>query len=162
MKTCDWQDINDKFSPDRTKLVPIGRDMKLREQHNREYQDQVDRFEKEKEISREIEEEQERELSADSVEYYTRQWYLAIKNRAAIESMKQQLGDLEKSYDRRINNIREAYRRHPEHDDVWLRNLGEKLPKRREEKLLELIQQGYKEMKDEVFGASDDAASTED
>lgn len=159
MKTCDWQEINDKFTPDRTKIVPIGRDMKLREQHAREYQEQADRFEKDKEISQEIEEEQERELSDDSVEYYTRQWYLAIKNRSAIESMKQQLVDVEKSLDQRVENIRRAHSAHPEHEENWLSILGEKLPKRNEGRLLELLQRGHHEMKDEVFGSSAEDSS---
>ena len=37
MQTCDWQEINDVFKPNRIKFVPPDRDNKLEEQHKEEY-----------------------------------------------------------------------------------------------------------------------------
>lgn len=114
MKTCDWQDINDKFNSDRIKLVPAGRDKRLREKHLEEYEQSVEEYKHEQEIAKEIEEEQERELKPDQIEYYTRQWYLAIKNRATIEKLRQQLREETNLMNHRIKNIREASQCHPE------------------------------------------------
>lgn len=146
MKTCDWQEINDKFEPDRIKLVPVGRDEKLKKQHLKEYEDKVNEFKKEEEIAKEIDEEQERELQPDQIEYYNRQWFLAIKNKAMVENLKIKLNEVSKSLDTRIENIKKVYQENPQFEDQWLNVLGEKLPKRGEQHILDALIKGHEEM----------------
>lgn len=146
MKTCDWQDINNKFEPNRIKSVPLGKDKRLQEQHLKEYEKTVQDFKKEQEIADEIEKEQELEIKNDSVEYYTRQWFLAIKNKSLVEDLTSKLKEATNNMNLRINNIRDSYKNHPEYEDQWLEILREKLPRRGEENILKALEKGHLEM----------------
>lgn len=151
MHTCTWQDINSDFKPDRTKMVPIDKESRIRQQHEKEYKSTVKAYEKEKEVSDQIEDECFREGELDSVEYYTRQWYLLIKNTSTVEKLEGDLKQAKKMQHDRITKLKEAYKNHPEHEDNWLKQLEERLPKRGETDLLEALKNGSMLLKPEIF-----------
>ncbi len=157
MKTCEWQDINDKFEPNRIKVVPTGRDARLKEQHLKEYKQTTKEYKREREIAQEMDEEQERELHPDQIEYYTRQWYLAIRNQSTVKQLIQQLQEATDSMNLRIKNIRDVYQQHPEFEDQWLEILAKKLPKRGEDAILKSLQQGHTLMAPSVLSSSNNS-----
>lgn len=151
MQTCSWQEINDKFSPDRIKMVPIDKRGKLRQQHEKEYQELAEQYERESEIRKEIEEELTQESDPDSLEYYIQQWFRTIKSASIIEKLEADLKKARKQQDESATNLREAYGKNPSHEDNWIPRLEERLPKRGEEQLLEALKNGSNVIRDEIL-----------
>ncbi len=151
METCSWQEINDKFSPNRIKMVPVDKRGKLRQQHEKEYQELADQYERETEIRKEIEEELTQESDPDSLEYYIQQWFRTIKSTALIEKLESDLREARKQRDESVTNLREAYGKNPSHEDNWIPQLDERLPQRGEEQLLEALKSGSDAIRDEIL-----------
>lgn len=151
MKTCSWQEINDKFQPDRTQLVPVDKRGKLRQQHEKEYQEMSEQYEREKEIRQEVEDELTKESDVDSLEYYIQQWFRIIKNTATIEKLESELDQIKKQLTESTANLKNAYQRNPGHEGNWIPQLEERLPKRGEEQLLEALKMGSKELRDDIL-----------
>jgi len=150
-ETCSWQEINDKFSPNRTKMVPIDKRGKLRQQHEKEHQEFVEQYERESEIRKEIEEELTKESDPDSLEFYIQQWFRTIKSESIIDKLETDLKKARKQQAESGENLRKAYRRNPSHEDNWIPLLEERLPKRGERQLLEALKSGSDILRDEIL-----------
>ena len=151
MQTCSWQEINDKFAPDRIKLVPTDKRGKLRQQHEKEYQELSEQYEREKEIREELEEELTRESDSDSLEYYIQQWYRTIKNTALVEKLEADLKEIKNQLEESKDNLHEAYQKNPDHEKNWIPQLEDRLPKRGEEQLLEALKMGADKLREEIL-----------
>lgn len=156
MDTCSWQEINDKFAPNRIKMVPVDKRGKLRQQHEKEYQELADQYEREKEIREEVEEELTQESDPDSLEYYIQQWFRTIKSAALIEKLEADLREARKQQVESATNLREAYGKNPSHEDNWIPQLEERLPKRGEEQLLEALKNGSDAIRNEILHLNSD------
>jgi len=151
-KTCTWQEINDKFTPDRIKMVPTDKRGKLRQQHEKEYQGLVENFERDREIREEIEEELTREFDEDSLEYYIQQWFQIIKNTALVEKLESDLKQAKKHQVKCIQNLKAAHAKNPEHENNWIPRLEDRLPKRGEDDLLNALKKGSDLMRPDILG----------
>ena len=141
-----------KFDGKAVVEVPVDNKGKLVEletaQYKYEHEEYERRVKREKELTKEAEEETDR----NSIEHFKRHCYLAIKNRAAIEYHKKQLSEMQANYEKHQAAIREHYTRHPEHEEQWLPHMKKKLLERGEEALYVNLENGYNKLRDELLG----------
>ena len=151
MKTCSWEDINDKFQPNRIFNVPYNLNAKLKKQHQKEYEKLFNQVKKDREINQEISNEKKLELDPETVEYYTHQWYLIIRLESHIEELQKNLKDTKEKLMVRKTNLLLAYEKHPDYEIKWIKQLENRLPKRDEEKLLKFLKEQHEILKKEIF-----------
>lgn len=135
MKTCDFQEINDKYKPNRTKYVPINRDKILEDQHEKEYQEIKEELEKREKIEKDIEKEIEKEKDPTSLEYYTQEWYSTIINKSMIDQMKKKLQEEENQFQLKLKKIKDLDNKNPTHYSKMLPELKKTMIERNEENI---------------------------
>ena len=131
--------------------VPVDSNGKLKELESAQYKYEREQYEKRVKHEEEVQREAEAEVDPDSIEHYKRQWYLAIKNRAAYEHHKKQMNEAWTNYKKYETAIHKHYTAHPEHDAQWLPYLKDKLVERGEEALYNSIAAGYNKLRDELL-----------
>lgn len=104
-------------------------------------------------LEKEIGIEKEKEIDPEDYEYYRNQWYLAIKNKSLYEVKSKESLVANNNYDQHVKNIREAYRKHPEHDIEFLSRWKEKLINRDEYHLYQAIEKSYLLLRDEILSS---------
>lgn len=95
--------------------------------------------EKDEKIRKSIDVDIEREADKDSIEYYTRQWWLTIKNKSYYEIAKREMDKYKNIYEQKLDLIGELDQKHPTYANKWKEILKPKLNIRNEQSLYELI-----------------------
>jgi hypothetical protein len=150
-RTCSWQEINDQVQSDRTKMVPVDKESKLRHAHEKEQKRLSEKQEQERQLRQEIEDEISKESDPNSIEYYTQQWFRAIKSKTYIENLKNEIESHSKNYNEAVNNLQESYKSNPTHEEKWLPTLEEKLERRGELGLFEALKLGSEKLRNEIL-----------
>ena len=158
-KTCSWQEINDRHQSDRTKMVPIDKEGKLRQQHEKEQREIARKFEQEKQLRYEIQADILKEADPTSIEYYEQQWFRIVKSNAAIVKLQNEIDSFKKTYLESVENINEAYRANPSHEKNWIPHLEEKLTRRGESDLFEALKSGSQDLRSKILGLDLDSDS---
>lgn len=126
-------------------------DNKIKELETAQYKRDRDEHERKIKQAKEIALEEEQETDADNIEHFKREAILAIKNKAKYMHLAKQAEDALKAYEKRRDNIRDHYKRHPEHEEQWLPYLKSKLKDRGELELYNTCEKGYNEIKTELL-----------
>lgn len=143
--------LTPKFDPNTVIDVPLDMKGKLMELESAQYKREREEYERRAKIERDIMKESEEETNPDSIEHFKRQVYLAIKNRATYQYHSREADTAWANYKKREAGVREHYRRHPEHETVWLPYLREKLIERGELPLYDAMVQAYNEIRTELL-----------
>lgn len=141
--TCKWNSLDIRTNNNGIKYVDSNEDKLLKDHRVRERKDIKESYLKQEEMQKEINEEQENEMDHDSIEYYTRQWYLTIKSRSQFEEAKKNLDTYEQKYNNINNKMKELILLHPEYEKTWLNRLETRLEKRGETNIFEMIKEGH-------------------
>lgn len=174
MSTCQWREIDENFKADRTIFVKDDIDKKLRKVQKEQQNKLRKKYEDEQLMKEEMEEMIKYEQEEGTIEHYTRQWYLLIKQYDKINYMKEQLKLENENYEKMIKNIQELQNKYPnlesskseEEDDEkgdnedeersdkqksdWIERLKVTLPKRGEEDLLKYIIEKHQLISQEI------------
>lgn len=148
---CSWQEINSTIDNERTKWITENGKKNLKQQQQKEIMYEQEMIKKREKINKEISEEKDKELDKTTIEHYTHNWYLAIRNYSMIEYYKDKLNKIEEKFNNRVKNIKEQYSKQPEYEKKWLDVLKEKLKNRDEENIYELIKTGYETLKSKII-----------
>lgn len=117
---------------------------------------QRETYEKRKRVEKEITEEANLETDESSIEYFKRQCYLAIKNKARLEHSAKELCESFDCFTKRKDNAYKHYLKFPEHEKEWLPLLKERLDQRGESELYKYIEFGYKSLRQEILNEQSD------
>lgn len=147
--------LTTKFDPNTTEEVYVDNKGKIIEMENALYKEQKEKYEKRLEVEREIMDEVEEEKDPNSIEYFKRQCYLAIKNRASYHMHTKEADSAWENYKKREALIREHYGKFPQHEKEWLPMFKKKLIERGESDLYFGVESAYKELRDELLGLED-------
>ena len=151
-ESCSWEDIDEKVRPDRTiKLDPSLKSGQLERQFIEDINSKSAEKQRTDRISKELEDQQEKELDPTTVEYYAHNWYLTIKNKSEYEFHKEKMKYYEEMYKKRAEKVRKQYKSQPELDNEWLDIYENRLKHRGEENVFDLLSQGYKWLRQEVL-----------
>lgn len=148
--SCTWEDLTTVDNHKDTLWVSTDTDAKLRKQHEKEYNEEINKIKLKEELDEELEAEMELEQDINSLEYYTRNWYLAIKNKSIIEDYKNKLDSMQKNFQMRIDNIKKSELSHPDYRTKWLPILKSKLSRRNEGSIYNSIEMGFNIIKDSL------------
>lgn len=124
---------------------------KIIEMENEQFKKEKADFEKRSKIEEDLVRESEEELKPDTVEYFKRQCYLSITNKASYEFHKSEMKKYEDAYTKREINVKEHYKKYPEHEKQWLPLLKEKLVERGELNLYKHIESAYGEIRETLL-----------
>ena len=149
--SCSWQYLDE--NPNNIKRVDTDVDGTLRSQHAKLYQQELARIRQREQIESSIEHDQEQSLVPTTIEHYTQNWYLTVRNFAAVEHYRKMLADAEQAYQKRVELIQQQYAQQPEFDTTWLPILKSKLAERGEDNVFELITQGYDQLKSSILSS---------
>lgn len=154
--------LTTKFDPETVVQVPVDTRGRILQLESAQYRQEREEYERRLKIERDVMKEAEEETDPDSIEHFKRQCYLAIKNRAAYQMHSKEADTAWESYKKREMEVRDHFRRHPEHEVNWLPYLKEKLIERGELNLYHAMENAYKEIRDELLGLieSDDDDET--
>jgi len=147
MKTCEWNEINEKTITDRTILVEEdvnNIDSELLKIQKKEHETLKRKYEDDQILKEELRKTIEYEQTEGTIEHYTRQWYLMIKQYETINFIEKKLEENKNTYKKMIDNIKKLDNNNPSYQENWLNKLTEFLPKRGEEDLLELLIEKHK------------------
>ena len=151
-ETCSWQDIDSKKNHDRTfNLDTKTKSEELQQQFIRDITEKEKKRQKQEEIMKELDEQQEKELDPTTIEHYAHNWFNAIKNKASYEYHKKQMSLYESAYEQRKDKIREQYEKQPEFEREWLNIYEERLKRRNEEPIFMMLVEGHDNLKEEIF-----------
>jgi hypothetical protein len=155
MKTCSWQELDTQFRPDRTECVPVDQEGKLRRQNNKEQEEERIKLEKRQALEEDIIREKDAETDPTTIEHYTHNWFVAIKNHAAYRHYREQTDRAKASYDKRVRAIREQYTRQPEYDTQWLDRLKTRLQRSGETRIFDAIVKAVGELRRDILTSSE-------
>ena len=141
-----------KFDSKAVVEVPVDSKGKLVQLETAQYKYENEEYERRVKREKELTKEAEEETDRNSIEHFKRHCYLAIKDRAALEYHKKQMAEMQLNYDKHQAAIREHYTRHPEHEEQWLPYMKKKLLERGEEPLYINLENGYAKLRDELLG----------
>lgn len=144
--------LSTKFDPNFVQEVALDGKGRLIELESAQYKREREEYEKRLKIERNIIEESEKETDIDHVEHFKRQCYLAIKNKSSWMYHKKMAEESEQNYKNREKLVRDHYKRHPEHEKIWLPYFKEKLIERGELDLYAGIETAYKEIRKDLLG----------
>jgi hypothetical protein len=151
-ESCYWQDIDERKRPDRTLYMdPDTHAKELEEQYRHKILKESEQQEKRDMITRELEEQAEKELDPTTIEYYAHNWFNAIKNKSSYEYHKEQMNHYEKMFNKRADKIRQQYQDQPEYEDKWLDLYKYRLTRRGEEDIFIMMREGHKALVDEIL-----------
>ena len=156
MKSCDFQEITEKFIQDRVSYISTTKKGIMNDIIREKYQEEIEAIKKREEVNKEVEEEIEREGHSDTIEYYARNWYLAISNEGKIKTLEKQLEETKKNYQMRIDKIRTQYAKQPEMEDKWIPLMTKKLTKRDEKFVLSGLIDGHERLKDLILNKTEE------
>lgn len=144
--TCSWEELNEEVNTNRTKVIPVHLNERLDKQMEKERKRIEKLQEKEQLIRQEIDDEIKEESDENSMAYYIRQWYVAIKNVISMEYHRKQLEEMTEAYNKRIENIKTSENNHPEYKKDWLPTLVGQYKRRSEEKFIPMTLTGFKKI----------------
>jgi hypothetical protein len=124
------------------------------EMENEQFKKEKADFEKRRKIEEDMVKESEEEVKPETIDYFKRQCYLAITNKAAYEFHKSEMQKYEQAYAKRENNVREHYKAFPSHEEKWLPRLKETLTERGELNLYKHIETAYGEIRATLLSTS--------
>ena len=153
IKTCTWGKIDETTKYDRTIFVKDERDdvdKKLRKIQKDEQNKLRRKYEDNKIIKEEMEETIKLEQEEDSIEHYTRKWFLAVKQYEKLEYLHDEVIKAQDIYQKMIYNIKELNNKYEKHKDNWIPNLAKNLRKKGEENLLDIIIDRYNIINKEI------------
>lgn len=110
-----------------------------------------------KRLREEIQEEQKRSSDPTTIDYYIKLWYLIILNKAKLDEYqtkptdKQQMQAAEKIFSERVRTLRELASKRPEMETKWQEILRERMLRRGEGKIYEMIAMGVTQLKPFIF-----------
>jgi hypothetical protein len=151
MKTCTWQALDDQVRHDRTEYIPVDMNGKLLQQYQKDIAAENERLEERKRIEEELLSERENEQDPTTIDSYIHNWYVAIKNRATYSYYSSEALKAKENFDKRVSAIRDQYARQPDFDEKWLPLLKERLTRRNEGHIYEMIVKAVHEIHDEVL-----------
>jgi len=120
-----WGELNSKPKVENSEIVCTDTDGKVVK-----LQDQV--FEKEEKLyektrRKQIRRNQEQYFEEDPthISYYRREWLKVIRANERLEKLEKEKKHLQEIYEKSSLNIRNHYNLYPEHDEKWIKELGE-------------------------------------
>lgn len=131
--------------------VPVDDKGKLIKLENQEFQQEKEQYEKRIKLEKELIKEAEEETNPDSIEYYKRQCYLAIKHVTELEALQKKIAEVEQNYQKRAKLVKEHYQKHPNHDQEWLPYIKETLTDRGELQLYHFLESGYQKYREQIL-----------
>lgn len=134
--------------------ITVDTEGKLKKLESAQYKRDRDVYEKRQIIEREMMKEAREETNPDSIEYFKRQCFLAVKHKTTYEANKKETETSWKNYKMRTKLLQEHYSKYPEHEVQWLPYLKEKLIERGESDQYYFIESGYNKYRDELLGIS--------
>jgi len=142
MPVCQWREIDENFKPDKT--IFVGDEKKENEKNlgkmiDHEQKRLKKEFEKQAELRQDLEKDNEKMLDPESVQFFTRKWFLLINKYRKIEEFRKIIEEEENKYNEMLNEVRELEKEYPNHKESWIDILKEKLQKRGEHESLENI-----------------------
>lgn len=151
-KTCSWEDINERRDFDRTVYVDSKKkEEDLEEQYRQKVLKDSEKEAERARISKELDEQMKNELDPTTVEHYAHNWFNAIRNYTQLQEHKEKMEYYETQYQKRIDKIREQYKKQPDVDDTWLDIYEERLKARKEEDIFLMMKMGHERLKDEIL-----------
>lgn len=150
MPTCEWREIDERVKVDRTIIVEDEKDnidKEIIKRQKTEHEILQKKYEDNELLKKELMKTLKLEKNEESVEYYTRLWYLAIKQYEKINHLKEEIKTIEKSYKKMIDDIKNLDIKYPDHQNNWISKLEESLPKRGEQDLLDFLITKHTEIK---------------
>lgn len=162
--TGQWRPLTDKVDLERTSYVEITPkppkaplENKMSELLKQEDMKREALAAEQKRIREEILEEQKRAEDPTTIDYYIKLWYLIIRNKAKLDEYqakptdKQQMQAAEKIFSERIQILRELASKRPDMEMTWLEILRDRMIRRREEKIYEMIATSAAQLKAQIF-----------
>jgi len=150
-KTCNWESLDNTFKPDRTKWVHTDKEALLRQQHEKEYREEIENIKDREKILLELEDDKIKENDPSTIQHYTYNWYTAIKNYSTVQYHQEKLKQALANYHKRVHLIRQQYSNQPELDSQWLSVIKQKLEQRKELNVYDALEHGYHQLKDEIL-----------
>jgi hypothetical protein len=144
--------LTTKFDGERVVEVKVDDKGKLLKLESAQYKSEREEYERRVKREKELVKEAAEETNHDSIEYFKRQCYLAIKDRASYEYHKKQMDEAWVNYKKHEAAAREHYGRHPEHEEQWLPYMKQKLEERGESALYTTLENGYHKLREELLG----------
>lgn len=143
--------LSDKIPSSNTSHVNVDDKGKLIKLENAEFQQEKQQYEKRIALEKELVKEAEEELDPDSIEYYKRQCYLAIKHYAEYEDLQKKMAETLQNYGKRAALVKAHYEKHPQHDQEWLPHIKTTLSERGELSLYQFLENGYKKYREQLL-----------
>lgn len=140
-----------KFDPKAITEVHVDLQGKLLQLESSQYKYEKEMYERQMKLEEDIIKESEQETDPNSIEYFKRQCFLAIKNKAKFLFHDHEAKVALENYNKRKSLIKEHYQRFPNHEKQWLPYLKEKLTQRGELDLYNNIEQAYLKIRDELL-----------
>nr|QBK89796.1 MAG: uncharacterized protein LCPAC101_00790 [Pithovirus LCPAC101] len=151
----EWQYISNGNIPknvkNNAKDINLDKEELILEQTRRERIKIQEEREKMDKMRKDIDNDIEKEMNKGSIEYYTRQWWLASKDKSYYEIVKREMNKYEKLYRDKLDKIKELDIEYPEYKNKWKDVLKPKLMARNEENLYNLIDKASTEMSKEIL-----------
>lgn len=146
-----WEDLTTKPDMCKIKWVAEDHEAELHLQQEREMKKENKKREKAERIKKEIEIEMRNEDNPSTLDHYTQNWFLAVKDKAAIKMYRQKLEEMEKAYNKRVNLIQKQESLQPEMETIWLSSLETKMKDRDEAHIFASISTAARELGPEIL-----------
>lgn len=155
-KASQWEAIDEIHKPDRTQFITPSIKKQINGDLDTKYYENLkqeqEKEQKRKRIVKEIEEQQENESKADTIDHYARNWFLAITNYSKQMYHVEQKNHFEKMFEKRRQQIREQFIKQPKYEEDWLNIYEYRLTERGEENVFKSIKAGHDELYDNILG----------
>lgn len=144
------------FEPGIVEEVKVDIKGKLLKFEDEQYKREKEIYEQRLKLEKELMEEAELETDPDSVEHFKRNVFVALKNKATQTFHDKAAKDAKDAYNKRVEVVRDHYKRHPEHELEWLPLLKQKLVERGEQHVYDGIFKQYVEQRLEILGLANE------
>ena len=134
-------------SSDTIEILTVDMNNKIIELESDQYKRQKEAYEKKVKAEMDILNESQSELDEDNIEYYKRNVILAVKHYSMQKDLLMKAKEASQNFEKRKKILQEHLIKHPEHDDMLLPFLKEKLESRGENELYMRIETSYSELK---------------
>lgn len=139
----------------KTEVLIDKENNKIIELESQQYKHDKEIYEKRLKMERDLLKEVSEESDPESLEYFKRQVFLAVKNRTRLEYLKKELEEIEKNYLEYQDKVREHFSKYPEHEKEFLPYLKDKLTERGELQLYYAVDSGYHKIREELLGINE-------
>lgn len=151
-EACKWEYIDEKKRPDRTIYVePDTKSEDLENQYREKILKEKDEEEKRELISKELDEQTINELDPNTVDHYAHNWFNAIRNKAEYEYHKREMEKYLSLYQNRIDKIITQYNNDPSVEETWLDIYKNRLTRRGEADIYEMLKMGHDALIDNIL-----------